>query len=835
MKKTVLRSNIKGDEEFAQSFWDILGDHQNLKNKFGNIIFESQGDMTLLKKHILKLMSVLHKVQKPKTLKEKFNGWLNPTQGTLDQLRLEFESDYVCKRHFQTTKDLIQIDTMILLHPDNKSIDDPQNIEKLRYLEKCLDGLGGTNRNANRMSDQMRSSEHYALEMTTNNVNLGETMDLGNFMIVCNPNAGYYEFSCFDKTFIDFFLEKKINLILWNYRGFGKSKGTCTMKNLLKDGHSLVDFARNKLMCKNIALYGRSLGGYVAVNLVDKVDIVIADRTFSTISMIPRVMMAKWIQKVFDFYLDNDKISIEKFIKTDTQKIIMFDSTDEIVNQFAALTTGITSHFAEQYFKKKSNSPDIEKKYFGKKWSKAKFGIMKCTNGRSNRVFSWLNKLACYGFKCNKGFKVNDKFYTNMMENMKTSSLIISDSDCWILFLAMKRIINIITNIKSAMHRLGYKRLERHRQNSEYEFSNLSLKFDSMNEMDSNKKLDEVWLKSIHETNENFDENSEKRNFEDKSFDYELLFKLDDVTLDQARFLDRILESLGNIESASLTALDVFQQNSVCYQYPAFRLLILNMAFWGSYMPASAILNSNIDVKDPLFYSGLSKHKLQSILKKLGQYKEILEKDEKEFMKTNQEGILNIIEDLTLVINRLKILQHGQNSVYKEQYAFKKIPNKYDNESNVNRTERETKDSLSSMNKPNNDTSVLSSNSEEFSQENIFTNFYVSKNKQNEDGETLIMDNSEKIALNEEAPEQLKKTNFTSIKRNLMLVPQKCGHNNPPSDTEMNVLGKLQCHSGFLKKENCVNIFEDNDEEMPIDKYEISMDAQEENSMNLSF
>jgi len=103
---------------------------------------------------------------------------------------------------------------MILLHSSNKAIDDPSNIEKLKYLEKCLDGLGGTENRiplSGRIQDGMRNSEHYALEMMQSNVNVSETKDLGNFMIVCNPNAGYYEFSCFDKSFVDFFLEKKIN------------------------------------------------------------------------------------------------------------------------------------------------------------------------------------------------------------------------------------------------------------------------------------------------------------------------------------------------------------------------------------------------------------------------------------------------------------------------------------------------------------------------------------------------------------------------------------------------------------------------------------------------
>jgi len=54
--------------------------------------------------------------------------------------------------------------------------------------------------------------------------------------------------------------------------------------------------------------------------------------------------------------------------------------------------------------------------------------------------------------------------------------------------------------------------------------------------MEYSKKLDEVWLKSIHETQENNDEDSEKRKFDDKDFDYLSTFNFDDISVEQGRF-----------------------------------------------------------------------------------------------------------------------------------------------------------------------------------------------------------------------------------------------------------------------------------------------------------
>ena len=121
------------------------------------------------------------------------------------------------------------------------------------------------------------------------------------------------------------------------------------MKNMQSDGHEIIDLVRNKIGARNIALYGKSLGGYVAVNLVDHVELVIADRTFSSISFIPRMMMSKWIQRIFDYYIDNSKINLNHFVLSETPKIILHDSTDEIISQLSSLSTGVTNELAKLY------------------------------------------------------------------------------------------------------------------------------------------------------------------------------------------------------------------------------------------------------------------------------------------------------------------------------------------------------------------------------------------------------------------------------------------------------------------------------------------------------
>lgn len=51
----------------------------------------------------------------------------------------------------------------------------------------------------------------------------------------------------YESEWIDFYTRKNINMFLWNYRGYGESKGFPNTNALLKDGEFLVDFINDTL------------------------------------------------------------------------------------------------------------------------------------------------------------------------------------------------------------------------------------------------------------------------------------------------------------------------------------------------------------------------------------------------------------------------------------------------------------------------------------------------------------------------------------------------------------------------------------------------------------
>ena len=104
--------------------------------------------------------------------------------------------------------------------------------------------------------------------------------------LLCNPNAGYYEFSIdYQSNWINFYAERNFDICIWNYRGYGRSQGLPNPDNIVSDGLELTNFLKMTKEYKRILVHGESLGGAVAVKLGLKggCDFIFADRTFCDI------------------------------------------------------------------------------------------------------------------------------------------------------------------------------------------------------------------------------------------------------------------------------------------------------------------------------------------------------------------------------------------------------------------------------------------------------------------------------------------------------------------------------------------------------------------------
>ena len=81
--------------------------------------------------------------------------------------------------------------------------------------------------------------------------------------------------------YLKYFLNKQINVVVWNYRGYRRTKGDPSSEACEQDGEQIVHFVKKKLgMRGKIGVYGRSVGCTAACFLQDRVDMIIADRGF---------------------------------------------------------------------------------------------------------------------------------------------------------------------------------------------------------------------------------------------------------------------------------------------------------------------------------------------------------------------------------------------------------------------------------------------------------------------------------------------------------------------------------------------------------------------------
>lgn len=86
-------------------------------------------------------------------------------------------------------------------------------------------------------------------------------------MIICGPNAAPYEIFAYSDKWIEYYLDYGMSVFLWNYRGFGESKGTISFDKMRTDAECVADFLRKFYKFTKIGVHGISIGGVPSCHL----------------------------------------------------------------------------------------------------------------------------------------------------------------------------------------------------------------------------------------------------------------------------------------------------------------------------------------------------------------------------------------------------------------------------------------------------------------------------------------------------------------------------------------------------------------------------------------
>jgi pimeloyl-ACP methyl ester carboxylesterase len=152
--------------------------------------------------------------------------------------------------------------------------------------------------------------------------------------MITSPNAYW----------LNFFLKREINVVCWNYRGYGESSLGC-FENLdpyksKRDAERVIAFIVNKLRIKGkIGVYGRSIGGLAACHLANMykelVEVMIIDRSFKDLIDVAESKCHGWQTKlIFKMFTCTWKChNATNYVNAENcYKIITCDPLDDTVD-----------------------------------------------------------------------------------------------------------------------------------------------------------------------------------------------------------------------------------------------------------------------------------------------------------------------------------------------------------------------------------------------------------------------------------------------------------------------------------------------------------------------
>lgn len=165
----------------------------------------------------------------------------------------------------------------------------------------------------------------------------------GPTILFCNPNAGFYEFAFYQSEWFEFYYRRGINVMYWNYRGFGRSQGKPSIRQTCKDGEEIIKFLREKKSVKILGIHGESLGGSIASYLADQcgANFLFADRTFSSLKNAAYYNFGKCAYLGLRLAGRDDIDVSSHFLQTKCYKVLSCDPKDNMINDLASLKAAV--------------------------------------------------------------------------------------------------------------------------------------------------------------------------------------------------------------------------------------------------------------------------------------------------------------------------------------------------------------------------------------------------------------------------------------------------------------------------------------------------------------
>ena len=175
-----------------------------------------------------------------------------------------------------------------------------------------------------------------------------------NLVIVCGPNLTPFENLINSWDIDNLYLMNDIDILFWNYRGYGFSEGNADFNNVCDDILDIYDFIMEHFHYNKIAVHGLSIGGIPACYLACKrnINLIIADRTFGSVDDVIKTFpfgnkFIYFLAKILFFPFVNNT---DNFTKSNCKKILMNDPEDKTIIDTFSLKTSIAKKIIQELF-----------------------------------------------------------------------------------------------------------------------------------------------------------------------------------------------------------------------------------------------------------------------------------------------------------------------------------------------------------------------------------------------------------------------------------------------------------------------------------------------------
>ena len=178
-------------------------------------------------------------------------------------------------------------------------------------------------------------------------------------MIICGPNGVPYQIFIRNLRF-ESYLQLDIDILCWNYRGYGFSKGKPSYNRLRSDVLELFDEVKNNFNYERYGVHGISIGGIPCCHLArnrKEIELMICDRNFGRLDNIAQgFYCGKFLFFIYKYFFFQSSDNVDNYINVKCDKILLNDSRDQIVLEICSLKTLVAQRLCELYFDCNNNS-----------------------------------------------------------------------------------------------------------------------------------------------------------------------------------------------------------------------------------------------------------------------------------------------------------------------------------------------------------------------------------------------------------------------------------------------------------------------------------------------